>query len=62
MSMFVDIKRIPEGVLPDIQKAVEDYDYETLTHLHNIHNIGDVKYCCPQPFLVIHYEQALTSL
>jgi hypothetical protein len=52
-------ERIPESIKEELIQAVLSYDLVTLTLLHNTHNLGNNKLCCPNPILVPHYEAAL---
>jgi len=57
-----DENKIPVEVIPEVRAAVESYDLETLTYIHNKYKVSNNYFCCPDPCMVIHFSDLLNKL
>lgn len=57
-----NINKIPEDVIPEIRTALDNYDLETLTFIHNKYRVSDNFFCCPDPCMIPHFTDLIIKL
>jgi hypothetical protein len=58
-SFSWDYYRLPEDKIPVVQKALDEYDLETLFDLYYDHKLGTTKYCCPTPIMFSFFNDLI---
>ena len=54
--------KIPTEVIPEIREAVDNYDLETLTFMHNKYKVSNNHFCCPDPCMIPHFADLLDKI
>jgi len=61
MSRLYDWSKLPKGEKPKVEKALNDYDLDTLLELYYEYKMGPIRVCCPNENFYIHFKYAIDN-